>query len=193
MDERPPLVLVPIHVLQSVLRGTGLTAKQHHHRVGLGRDEAQDEDVPRTTGVALQYRLTQRTVFVKDYLLIFRPDQMIDDVRAASVAASIAKPLLGGGALDEAGRVGDAAVGASGRGRRQCATVKYVINGFSPVFDGTATVSVVGGNGVVVVVVIILELEVGHHVGRHRHGIHLVHGPWGTGVTEASQNGILYK
>ena len=55
-------------------------AQQHHHRVGLGGYEAQEEDVATATVVALQHRLAQRPVFVQSHLFAFGSHQVVYDV-----------------------------------------------------------------------------------------------------------------
>lgn len=55
-------------------------AQQHHHRVRLRRDEAQQEDVPAATVVALQYCLTQGPVLVQRHFLAFCPHEVIYNV-----------------------------------------------------------------------------------------------------------------
>jgi hypothetical protein len=55
-------------------------AQQHHHRVGLRRDEAQQEDVAAATVVALQHGLAQRPVLVQRHFLAFCPHEVIHNV-----------------------------------------------------------------------------------------------------------------
>ena len=57
-----------------------LPAKQYHHRVCLGRDEPQEEDVATATVVALQHRLPQRTILVQSHLLGLGSDQVVHNV-----------------------------------------------------------------------------------------------------------------
>lgn len=57
-------------------------AEEHHHGIGLGRDEAQQEDIPAATVVALQHRLAQWAVLVQRHLFAFGSDQMVHDVAA---------------------------------------------------------------------------------------------------------------
>lgn len=44
-DERPPLLLFPVHVLKAVLGGAGLPTQEDNHAVRLGGYEAQHENV----------------------------------------------------------------------------------------------------------------------------------------------------
>lgn len=57
-----------------------LPAKQYHHRVCLGGDEPQEEDVATATVVALQHSLPQRTVLVQSHLLGLCSDQVVHNV-----------------------------------------------------------------------------------------------------------------
>jgi len=57
-----------------------LPAEQHHHGVGLGGDEAQQEDVAAAAVVALEHRLAQRAVLVQGHLLALGPHQVVHDV-----------------------------------------------------------------------------------------------------------------
>lgn len=55
-------------------------AKQHHHGVSLGRDEAQEEDVAAATVVTLQHSLTQRSIFMQRHLFAFGSHQVVHNV-----------------------------------------------------------------------------------------------------------------
>lgn len=63
-----------------------MATQQHHDRVGLGRDEAEEKDVATATVVALQYCLSQRTVLVQCHLFGLGPHQVVDDVAAKCTA-----------------------------------------------------------------------------------------------------------
>mmetsp|Transcript_60216 Transcript_60216/g.191291 ORF Transcript_60216/g.191291 Transcript_60216/m.191291 type:complete len:534 (-) Transcript_60216:584-2185(-) len=54
VDEGLPLVHVPVHLLEAVRGEAGLAAEEHHHALGLGRDEAEEEDVLTPAVVALE-------------------------------------------------------------------------------------------------------------------------------------------
>ena len=84
---------VPVHVLQAGGIGARVAAEEYHHRLGFGRDEPQEKHVLASTVVALEDGVAQWTVGVQAHLLVLRPNQMVDDVRAARAAAPIAKPL----------------------------------------------------------------------------------------------------
>ena len=71
-----PFPSPPVHVLQTALLGAGMAAQQHHDGVTLGQNEAKQEHVPVPTVVALQYGLSQRTIFVECDLLTVSPDQV---------------------------------------------------------------------------------------------------------------------
>ena len=68
-DERLPLIRFPVHVLERVLGRARLPAEQHHDGVGLGRNEAEDEDVLDAAAVAVQDGFAQKAVFVQGHLL----------------------------------------------------------------------------------------------------------------------------
>ena len=59
---------------------TLIPAEQHHHRVSLGGDEAQQEDIAAAAVVALQHRLAQRPILVQRHLLALGPHQVVHDV-----------------------------------------------------------------------------------------------------------------
>ena len=60
----------PVHILEAaLLLGTGVSAEEHHHGVGLGRDEPQQEHVAAATVVALQNGLPKGAIFVQSDLL----------------------------------------------------------------------------------------------------------------------------
>lgn len=92
LDERLPLRAVPVDVLEAALAGAGLTAQQHHHRVGLGGDEAQQEDVAAAAVVALEHRLTQRPLLVQRHLLALGPHQVVHDVAVAAAGTGQPRP-----------------------------------------------------------------------------------------------------
>lgn len=55
-------------------------AQQHHHRVGLCRNEPQKENVSAATVVALQHCLAQRTVFMQSHLLRLGSHQVVHNM-----------------------------------------------------------------------------------------------------------------
>lgn len=57
-----------------------LPAQKHHHRVGLGRDEAQQEDIATATVVALQHSFPQRAIFMQGHLLGLCSHQVVYNV-----------------------------------------------------------------------------------------------------------------
>lgn len=107
LDERRPLGRVPDDVLGALHRRAGLPvcitvssallphlqssspAKQHDDRVAFGWDEAEDEDVLRSAGVALGRRLSERTLGVQGGLLVFRSNKVVDDVGSGGGAAPV--------------------------------------------------------------------------------------------------------
>ena len=93
-DEGPPALLLPVHVLQAVLGGARLPAKQHHHTVSLRRDEPKHKDIPRAAAVALENSLPERSILVQGDLLVFGPHQVVHDVRPGRVASRVAEPAL---------------------------------------------------------------------------------------------------
>ena len=116
-DQRLPLGGVPVHVFPAAAHArTGLPAQQHHHRVGLGGDEAEEEDILGAAVVAFEGGVAEGGGGVELHLLVACADKVVDDVRTTCVAACRAEPLAAGEALDDAARVVDAAVRA-GRGR----------------------------------------------------------------------------
>ena len=112
LDQRLPLVRLPVEVLERALRSARLSTQQHHHRVRLCRYEAQQEHVPASAVVALQNGLAQRPVLVQRHLLALGSNQMVDNVRARGQATAVAEPFLGRVAHEHTGRVVNATVGA---------------------------------------------------------------------------------
>ena len=72
----------PVHVLETVLLGARVSTQQHHHRLRLGRDEAQHKDVLVAAVVALKHRLPQRALPVQRHLLALGSHQVVDNVAA---------------------------------------------------------------------------------------------------------------
>ncbi|TNN42705.1 hypothetical protein EYF80_047098 [Liparis tanakae] len=68
--------------------------EQNHHRIGLGRDEAQEEDVAAATVVTLQHRLAQRPVFVQRHLFAFGPHQLSSASSWLALATESSTPPL---------------------------------------------------------------------------------------------------
>ena len=68
------MFLLPVHVFEAVLSSTWLPAKQHHNTVSLSRDEPKNKYIPHPAAVALQHCLTEGTILVKSYLLMFCSD-----------------------------------------------------------------------------------------------------------------------
>ena len=99
-DERPPALLLPVHVLQAVLGRTRLPAKQHHHAVRLRWDEPKYKHVSRPAAVALENGLSEWTILVQGHLLVLGPDQVVHDVRPGRVSSRVAEPTLADVAVD---------------------------------------------------------------------------------------------
>ena len=70
-----------------------LPAQQHDHRVRLGRDESQQEDVATATVVTLQNRLPQRTILMQGHLLGLGSDQVVHNVADRKTKATIKNAL----------------------------------------------------------------------------------------------------
>mmetsp|Transcript_55290 Transcript_55290/g.153195 ORF Transcript_55290/g.153195 Transcript_55290/m.153195 type:complete len:314 (-) Transcript_55290:275-1216(-) len=108
--ERLPLPEVPIGILQRVVRQAD-SAQQHHNRVALRSNEAEEEDVALAAIVALQDYLPQGAVVVELHLLLLGADKVQDDAATGQPRQSaVAEPLAVSAALHDAGRVVDAAI-----------------------------------------------------------------------------------
>lgn len=57
-----------------------LPAQQHHNRISLGRDEAQQEDIATAAVVALQHRLPQWAIFMQGHFLGLGSHQVVYNV-----------------------------------------------------------------------------------------------------------------
>lgn len=55
-------------------------AQEHHDRISLGWNEAQEENIATAAVVTLQHRLPQRTIFMQGHLLAFGTHQMVDNM-----------------------------------------------------------------------------------------------------------------
>ena len=93
-DERPPALLLPVHVFQAVLGCARLPAKQHHHAVRLRWDEPKDKDVPCSTTVAFEDCFSKWPVLMQGYLLVLGPNQVVHYVRPGGVSSRVAEPTL---------------------------------------------------------------------------------------------------
>ena len=110
MNEGLPLVLLPIHVLETVLRGTRLATEKHHDGIGFSRDESENKDIFNPAGVTLEDGLSEGSIFVQGDLLVLGAHQMIHDVGSGGVAAAVAKPPLADVALNHAVGIVNAAI-----------------------------------------------------------------------------------
>ncbi len=122
-------------------------AQKHHNRVSFSRDEAEQEDITAAAVIALQNRLSQRSVLMQRHLLTFGPHQVVHnmtektnvtkiiilrfnnalvnqinglvDSPARGVTAAIAEPFLAGVAIDHTCWIMDATVAANIRNKNQ--------------------------------------------------------------------------
>jgi hypothetical protein len=75
------------------LRIRPIPTEEDYHGVALGRNKSQHENVFASTIITFWYSLAQGTFLVQDDLLMFGPNEMIDDMGSRSVSSGIAEPL----------------------------------------------------------------------------------------------------